>query len=70
MWINIGIQGEEREEAMLLRNGRATVGCAASGIPSSAGFLLGFQTQASAFGGGGYCPPHLPLRGSVVQDKA
>lgn len=49
MWINIGSQGEEREEAMLLRNGRATVGCAASGIPSSAGFLLGFQTQASAF---------------------
>lgn len=65
MRINIGIQGEEREEAMRLRNGGATVGCAGSGIPRSAGFLLGFQTQASALCGG----YHLPLRGSVVQDK-
>lgn len=45
-------QGEEREEAMMLRKGKTAVGCAGTGIPGSTGFLLGFQTQASTFLGG------------------
>lgn len=48
---------------MRLRNGGATVGCAGSGIPRSAGFLFGFQIQASALCGG-LSPPSERLCGS------
>lgn len=32
MWLNIGIQGAEREEAIMLRN-KTCMGCAGTGIP-------------------------------------